>query len=513
MATQTPLLLGIDCGNTVVKAALFELDGREVSVHAESVDTLKPAPGFTETDMDEHWQRCVSAIAGALAKAGVSGAAIQAIGVSGHGNGLYLLDRDGQPLQAIQSMDTRAEALVASGELDEAAILPLNHQGIWAAQTPVLLRWLRQHQPDLYARIGTAFLCKDAVVHRLTGARSSDYSDMSGCGLIDFGGGGYSDALLAAYGLDDAHDWLPPLHQSTEVVGEVTAATAEITGLAAGTPVVAGLFDVVASALGSGVERTGQASLIAGTWSINQVIVEQPPKPGSVFMASTFDAERFLAIESSATSTANLEWFIREFCADECQRARDRDASVYQIIAEELIEVTLPADLPLFHPYLYGAGQALHARGGFYGVTGWHDRSALLYALFEGVVFGHRQHLDRLRAAGVSFDSVRLTGGGARSDYWAQLFADVLDVEIDTAEGSETGALGAAIAAGVGAGCFADYAEGTAQMTRLSAHYQPCTDKRDFFERRYQLFCRLRSAMEPLWQQLAEFNQSLNLND
>lgn len=509
MASQTPLLLGIDCGNTVVKAALFELNGREVAVHAENVSTQQPAPGFTETDMGEHWQRCVKAIAGALAKAGVGGENIAAIGVSGHGNGLYLLDRDGQPLKAIQSMDTRAEALVASGELNEAAILPLNHQGIWAAQTPVLLRWLRQHQPQLYARIGTAFLCKDSVVHRLTGARSSDYSDMSGCGLIDFSRGQYSDDLLHAYGLDDAHDWLPPLHQSTEVVGEVTAATAELTGLAAGTPVVAGLFDVVASALGSGVERTGQASLIAGTWSINQVIVEQPPKPGSVFMASTFDAQRFLAIESSATSTANLEWFIREFCADECQRARDRQASVYQIIADELTDVTLPADLPLFHPYLYGAGQSLHARGGFYGVTGWHDRSAMLYALFEGVVFGHRHHLDRLRAAGVGFDSVRLTGGGARSPYWAQLFADVLDADIDTAEGSETGALGAAIAAGVGAGCFADYAEATAQMTRLAARYQPRAEMRGFFDRRYQLFRDLRTAMEPLWQQLAQFNQSI----
>ena len=497
-------LLGIDCGNTVIKAALFDLDGRELAVCSRSVETLQPAPGFTETDLDAHWTLCAEAIRGVLEQSGIAPNRIAGIGTSGHGNGLYLLDGAGEPLLGIQSMDGRAEADLAAGDLDTDAILAINHQGIWAAQTPVLLRWLKRHRPDLYGRIGTAFLCKDYVGYRLTGERGSDLSDMSGCGLLDFSRNDYSDDLLARFDLADLRDRLPPLRESTEVLGRVTAGAANKTGLAEGTPVVAGLFDVVASALGSGVERTGQASIIAGTWSVNQVVVERPPAPGSIFMSCCFDRDRYLAIESSATSTTNLEWFLRECGGDDRQAAERAGRSVYDLIGDQLDGISLPSDQPLYQPYLYGAGQVAQARAGFYGVTGWHGRASLLYALFEGVVFGHRHHLDRLRQAGVAPDSARLTGGGARSPYWSQLFADILGIDIQTARGTETGALGAAIAAGTGTGLFRDYADGVARMTTLADTYRPRAELSDFFEQRYQWFLELRRVMMPLWQQMAE---------
>ncbi|RVB13108.1 carbohydrate kinase, partial [Mesorhizobium sp. M7A.F.Ca.CA.002.10.1.1] len=123
----------------------------------------------------------------------------------------------------------------------------------------------------------------------------------------------YEPDLLAAYGLGDCMDLLPPVLESADIAGHVSAEVAALTGLRAGTPVVAGLFDVVASAVGSGVTRTGAASVIAGTWSINQVITDKPIRDPSIFMLSTFDRQRYLAIESSATSAVNLEWIVREF--------------------------------------------------------------------------------------------------------------------------------------------------------------------------------------------------------
>ncbi len=500
---QSKCLLGIDCGNTVIKAALFTTQGRELAVHAESVDTLRPAPGFAETDMAMHWQQCVSAIRQVLATSGIDPSQIVGIGTSGHGNGLYTLDRDGQPLKAIQSMDTRAEQQLAAGGLDNAAILALNHQGIWAAQTPVLLRWLKTYEPAIYHQIGTAFLCKDYVGYCLTGERGSDYTDMSGCGLLDFEQGSYSSRLLSLFDLADAEACLPPLRHSTDLLGRVTDAVAESTGLRAGTPVVAGLFDVVASTLGSGVERTGEASIIAGTWSCNQAVVDTLPPAGSIFMPSQFDDSRFVAIESSATSTANLEWFIREFCAAEMQQAQAEGCSVYDVISKQLARIELPSDQPLFHPYLYGAGQSAQARAGFYGITGWHGRSSLLYALFEGVVFGHRQHIERLQAAGVPFQSATLTGGGARSRYWTQLFADILGIEIHTAAGTETGALGAAIAAGTGSGVFANYAEGCAAMTERLESFNPRPELRAYFDQRYEWFVELWQTLDPVWRRMA----------
>jgi L-xylulokinase len=492
-------LLGIDSGNTVIKAAVFDLQGRELAVCNAKMQTAHPQCGFAETDMQAHWLHCVDAVRSALAQSGVQASDVLAVGCSGHGNGLYLLDTQCEPLLAIQSMDARAESLVTDGSLDVAAIQAINGQGIWAAQTPMLLRWLKLNRPELYQRIGAAFLCKDYIGFRLTGECASDRTDMSGCGLIDFVRRDYSADLHALYGIPEAGDYLPSLFESTDVIGGVTDDVAAQLGLSSGTPVVAGLFDVVASALGSGVERTGQASIIAGTWSINQVVVEALPEAGSIFMASCFDRRRFLAIESSATSATNLEWFVHEFCQPERAGADQRGVSVFAVCNERLSSVEPSLDLPIFHPYLYGSGQSSLGRAGFFGVTGWHDRQTLLYAIYEGVVFGHRHHIERLRTAGIDFDSAILTGGGARSDYWAQMFADVLNVEIHLSACSETGARGAAIAAGVGAGTFPDYAAGVAAMTTITRTFKPDQQYQSIYERRYQLFCRLLAAMEPLW--------------
>lgn len=492
-------LLGIDSGNTVIKAAVFDLQGREIAVCSIKMQTLQPQCGFAETNMQEHWLHCIEAVRSALAQSGVQASDVLAVGCSGHGNGLYLLDIQREPLLAIQSLDVRAESMVTDNSLDVASIQAINRQGIWAAQTPMLLRWLKLSRPDLYQRIGTAFLCKDYIGFRLTGQCASDRTDMSGCGLIDFVRRDYSADLHTLYGIPEAGEYLPALFESTDIIGGVIGDVAAQLGLAPGTPVVAGLFDVVASAVGSGVERTGQASIIAGTWSINQVVVEALPEAGSIFMASCFDRQRFLAIESSATSAANLEWFVHEFCHPERVEAERRGVPVFAVCNERLSSIEPSLDLPVFHPYLYGSGQSSLGRAGFFGVTGWHGRQGLLYALYEGVVFGHRHHIERLRAAGIDFDSAILTGGGARSDYWAQMFADVLNVEISLSACSETGARGAAIAAGIGAGVFADYAAGVAAMTTIIRTFKPDSQYQSIYEQRYQLFCRLLAVMEPFW--------------
>ena len=234
-----------------------------------------------------------------LEKAGVDAAAVAAVGCAGHGNGLYLLDRAGAPLLAIQSLDMRAARLAEELRADGngARLHAICLQEPWPSQTPTLLAWVRRHAPELYARCGTAFLCKDFVTFRLTGRRVSDISDMSGAGFVRLPDGAYDADLLEGYGLADAIDLLPELLGPTDIAGRVTAEAAAATGLAEGTPVVAGLFDVVASALGSGASAAGEASIIAGTWSINQVIAAEAIVDPSVFMVSAFAADRFMAIE------------------------------------------------------------------------------------------------------------------------------------------------------------------------------------------------------------------------
>jgi L-xylulokinase len=306
-------LLGLDAGNTVIKAVLFDGSGRQCAMHALHGQSATPRPGYVERDLDELWAHAGTAIRTCLETAGVEPGQIAGVGCAGHGNGLYLLDRAGDALLGVQSLDSRAGDLAA--EIDASAGDALHRlclQKPWPAQTPTLLAWVKRHMPDLYGRAGTVLLCKDFITYKLTGQRVSDISDMSGCGLLRLPDGGYDDALLALYGLADARPLLPRLAEPAEVVGSVTAEAARKTGLAEGTPVIAGFFDVISSAFGAGVIAAGDASIIAGTWSINQVFAETAVSDPDVFMVAKFGDRRFAVIESSATSAANLEWYVRE---------------------------------------------------------------------------------------------------------------------------------------------------------------------------------------------------------
>lgn len=495
-------ILGLDAGNTVIKAIIFDTDGRELAVAALDGRSSMPKPGHVERDLNELWANAVTVVRRCIEQAGIDAGDIVAIGCAGHGNGLYALDRDGAPLIGIQSLDTRGVGIVAEWAKDNvgARTYPYCLQRPWAAQTPTLLAWIKRFAPELFQRIGTVFLCKDFVVNRLTGARSSDTTDMSGCGLLSMPARRYEQGLLAAYGLDDCVDLLPPALESAEIAGQVTAQVAALTGLKAGTPVIAGLFDVVASAIGSGVTRTGAASIIAGTWSINQVITDEPIRDPSIFMLSTFDPQRYLAIESSATSAANLEWIAREFLEHEAGDGK----SPFEHASELVASVDPAGDVPIYHPFLYGSQQNGRARAGFYGIAGWHSRAHMLRALFEGVAFEHKRHVETLYRAGAHFDEAVLSGGGSRSGVWAQIFADVLGVPVTVARSRETGALGAAIAAGTGVGIFTDVAAGAAAMTSAARHYTPNGSIAPAYAARYQLYGEINQAMNPMWERIAK---------
>lgn len=234
----------------------------------------------------------------------------------------------------------------------------------------------------------------------------------------------------------------------------------------------------MASAIGSGVVASGDASIVAGTWSINQVVVDRPDYLRPVVMNSIIEKDRYMAIEASATSAANLDWFMREFADGRGGQGAARSS-------EEVASV-LPDDrLPLYHPYLYSGRKAGPAKAGFYGLGDWYTRADMLYALFEGVTFAHRAHIDRLRAAGIAFTHATLSGGAARSCVWLQMFADVLNIPIRTAQCQETGALGAALCAGVGVGVWRNLAAGVAQAVQLDHRtLLPRADRHAFHDAR-----------------------------
>ena len=432
-------------------------------------ESTTPEPGHVERDLEELWRNASEAIRRCISDSAVDPTQIAATGCAGHGNGLYLLDRDDRPLIGIQSLDTRAAALAEelateSGDHFHATCL----QEPWPSQTPVLLCWMRRHRPALLDQAGTLLMCKDYITFKLTGRKVSDISDMSGCGLLRMPECRYDDDLLALYGLQGLHHLLPSLIDPVEVAGTVTAASAAQTGLAEGTPVVGGYFDVVASALGSGVVASGAASIIAGTWSINQFVSSEPVVDRALLMVSAFGPDRYMNIDSSATSASHLEWYVREFV----ERGGHHD-DPFGFCHQRLADIDPRLDDPYFHPFLYGSTLGAWYRAGFNGLASWHGEGHLLRSLFEGVVFEHRRHIEVLREAGATLDEATLSGGGARSQLWPQMFADCLGVPIRVADAEETGALGAALGAGIGVGLFDDYEDAVSCMTRIRRRFEP----------------------------------------
>jgi L-xylulokinase len=495
VAETEKYLLGFDAGNTVIKAVLFDLEGRQVASYALDGNSSTPKPGHVERDLSELWENAKLVIGTCIEKASIDPAQIAAIGCSGHGNGLYLLDQANEPLIGIQSLDTRASNLAAHlqdqhGERLHALCL----QEPWPSQTPVLLAWIKENLPELYAQAGTLLLCKDFISFKLTGNRNSDISDMSGCGLTRMPDCSYDEELLELYGLADARKLLPDLIRPADIAGLVNEEAANATGLEPGTPVIAGYFDVIASALGSGVVNAGDASIIAGTWSINQVFSTVPVIDRNIFMVSGFAPDRYVNIEASATSAANLEWYVREFV----ERGEHHE-DPFGYCNARIADVTPASDDPFFHPFLYGSGQGADYRAGFYGLAGWQGEGHMLRALFEGVLFEHKRHIEALADTGVSFDRAILSGGGSRSPVWPQMFADCLGVPISVADAQETGALGAAIGAGIAAEIFASYEEAVSKMTSIRHVFEPNPAMKAHYDQRYETYLKLTKAMRILW--------------
>ena len=218
-------------------------------------------------------------------------------------------------------------------------------------------------------------------------------------------------------------------------------------------------------------------------------------------MTSVFaDGERWMAIDASATSASNLDWFVREAFVDE---GPGRDGSVFDRCCSVAGSAELRMSSPLYHPFLYGAPTIPHARAGFYGISGAHTRADLARSILEGVAFGHRSHVANLAAAGAAPERVRLTGGGARSDLWSQMFADVLGMPVEASDAEESGARGAALAAGVGLGVYRDVDDAMQRGTRAGRSYQPDAALEDLYTQRFAMYRRLMATMEPIWGSLA----------
>ncbi len=497
-------LMGIDNGGTVTKAALYDTVGREIAVCAQKTEMLFPRPGHAEKNVHDLWAANVRVISDVMKKARVAPGDVAAVAVTGHGNGMYLVDREGKPVHnGINSADSRAidyvTRWIADGTYDR--ILPRTCQSIWAAQPVALLRWFGDNLPQILDRTRCVFMCKDYIRFRLTGEAFAEVTDYSGTNLMNIRELRYDTEVLDAFGLAGIQDRLPPLRRSAEICGRVTRAAAEETGLKEGTPVAGGLFDITACAIASGITDSGQLGLVAGSWSINQYISPAPVQDRDLFMNSAYCIPGYwLITEASPTSASNLEWVVSELMGGEQKACQETGGSVFDICNGMVGAMPVDESDVIFLPFLYGSNVGPHASSCFLGLHGWHRKAHMLRAVYEGVVFSHKTHLDRLLNHRGNAAAARIAGGAARSDVWLQMFADVLQLPIEVTASEELGAMGAAICAGIGVGLFSSFEEAVAAMVKVARTIQPDPRNRSAYERKYSLYRRSIEALGKAWE-------------
>lgn len=499
-------LLGIDAGTTVIKSTLFDLEGREIAGAAHDSSFLTLHPGWAESDMRTVWQAVQNTVRQTLAHAAVAPEQIVAVGVTGQGDGTWLVDRAGDPVRpAILWSDGRTAELVKelwqNGVGHE--IFQITGTALNTCNQAVQLRWLQEHEPETLARTAAVLRAKDWIFFCLTGVVSTDATDASHT-YFSVQTQAYDERILTVLGIEAWRRAIPPAPRPAELKAPLLDSVAIELGLQPGTPVAAGPFDVAASALGVGAAFPGDACSVLGTAGVHQVMVDAPvlePADIGYNMHHAPDGV-FVRLLPTMTSTQNLQWFAREFYAAEWAAAQASGANIWDTLEQIAAQEPLGARGVIYHPYLDPAGErapfiSSAARAQFSGVSAYHTRATLLRAVYEGVALSV---LDCYATMAAPVASLRMAGGGARSPLWAQMLADALAAPVIVAEGTEYGARGAVMNAAVATGLFASYAEAVARMVRPARTFDPTPGHRARFLALLEVYRAEREAMMQVWE-------------
>jgi len=448
--------MGIDVGTGGTRALLVDEAGRVAhgftAAHAE-MEMAQPL--WAEQDPNDWWRAAQEAIRGVLAQAGVPGDAVRGVGFSGQMHGVTMLDAGTNVVRpALIWCDQRSQRQVdwVTETAGAENVLRWTANPVLTGFTLPKFLWVRDHQPELFARVRHLMLPKDYVRFKLSGEFAADVSDASGTSLFDVVKRRWSREMCDAVGIDPGI--LPPVHESSAVCGAISSEAAALTGLRAGTPVVAGAGDQAASAVGNGIVEPGIVSCTLGTSGVvfahMEKVAYDPRGRVHTFCHAVPGKWHVMGVTQGAG--LSLQWFRNQLSA----------GTSYDDLMSEAEQAPAGSDGLYWLPYLMGERTPhldARARGGWIGLTARHTRAHLVRALIEGVSYSQKDCLDIVEELGVRVASVRASGGGARSPLWRLILADIFAKPVATLDTQEGSAYGAALLAMVGTGRFASVEE------------------------------------------------------
>jgi len=493
--------MGIDVGTGGTRALLVDAAGHVAAgCTALHEDIRMERPLWAEQRPENWWDAAREAIRGALAQAGVSGGQVRGIGLSGQMHGLVILDESDAVIRpALIWCDQRSQPQVdwINQTIGRENVLKYTANPVLTGFTLPKLLWVRDHEPRSFERVRHLLLPKDYLRFQLTGEYATDVSDASGTALFDVVARRWSCDMLDALVLD--RGVLPECTESSEITGRVTPAAAEATGLAAGTPVVAGGGDQASSAVGNGIVEPGIVSCTLGTSGVvfahMENVAYDPAGRVHTFCHAVRDKWHVMGVTQGAG--LSLQWFRNQLSPD-----AEYDALTAEAAAAE------PGAHGLFWlPYLMGE-RTPHldatARGGWIGLTAKHRRADLIRAVIEGVSYSQRDCLDIIEELGVAVESVRVSGGGARSPFWRQLLADIFNKRVVTLATQEGSAYGAALLALAGTGEYASVPEVCRAAIRETGSVNPRPAEAALYTTGHKIYQSLYPPLKPVFAEIAQ---------
>ena len=489
--------LGIDVGTGGSRAVLIDEDGKIVaSATVEHIPFASPQVGWAEQSPEDWWRASSTAVQAVLQQENVEAKHIRAVGLSGQMHGAVLLDERDEVLRpALLWCDQRTERQCRdlTEQIGAENLIKLvSNPAITGFTLPKLL-WTRENEPEIWHRTRTVLLPKDYVRLKLSGDKATDVADASGTLLFDVKNRVWSTEMLNALGL--SAKLFPRAFESIEITGNVSAQGAEETGLAAGTPIVAGAGDNAAGAIGMGIVQPGMVSATIGTSGVIFAATDAPnvDLKGRIHTLCHAVPNRWHNTGVTLAAGLSFKWF-RENFSD--------GGKTFDDLTGEAAKTPVGAEGAIWLPYLMGE-RSPHldpqARAAFLGLTASHTRGHLTRAVLEGVAFSLRDSLDIFKQAGAKVEKIRLGGGGAKSALWRQIQADVYGQTVEVIEAEEGAAFGAAILAGVGAGAWRTVDEACRKTIRAVKTVSPNPDAVEIYDRRFKIYQALYPALRGIY--------------
>ncbi len=498
-----PYLLGIDIGTSACKLAVFDRNGQTAAMTNEAYPVYYPHEGWAEQDPEEWYEAVCRACRRMLSENGIAPEEIAGVGIDGQSWSAIPVDREGNVLARTPIwMDTRSQDICdrLNDKIGAEEIFAVAGNSLQPSYTTAKILWFRENMPEVYQKTDRILQSNSFIAYRLTGELSHDMSQGYGVHCFDMRSGQWDDAMCEK--LEIPREFLPEITACDQVIGTVTKKAAELSGLAAGTPVVAGGLDAACGTLGAGVIHPGETQEQGGQAGGMSICMDTYKADPRLILGYHVVPGQWLLQGGTTGGGGVMRWFEQEFAGEERLLSQTTGISSLESLNRIAEAVAPGCDGMVFLPYMAGERSPIwdpKAKGVFYGLDFSKTKGHFVRACMEGVAFALRHNLDTASEAGAEVEVLRAMGGSANSLLWTQIKADVAGKPIIVPASDTATTLGAALLAGVGTGYYKDYEEAVHLTVRETRRHEPDPEKAEVYERMYRTYRDLYGALKALF--------------